>query len=81
MPAGAGLVVGLALSGATTRALSTVIPLNQQYDPRTFFIVVPMLIARRAAGVLRARPPGGESGSESGAEGRVSGQPTHSINR
>ena len=61
LPAGAGLVVGLALSGATTRALSTLIPLNQQYDPRTFFIVVPMLIivallasfvpARRAARV------------------------------
>jgi predicted permease len=61
LPAGVGLVVGLALSGATTRALSTLIPLNQQYDPRTFFIVVPLLIlvalfasfvpARRAARV------------------------------
>jgi hypothetical protein len=61
LPAGVGLVVGLALSGATTRALSTLIPLNQQYDPRTFFFVVPLLIlvalfasfvpARRAARV------------------------------
>ena len=61
LPAGVGLLAGLALSGVTTRALSTLIPLNQRYDPRTFFIVVPLLIlvalfasfvpARRAASV------------------------------
>jgi putative ABC transport system permease protein len=38
-----GLVVGLVLSGATTRALSTLIPINQEYNPRTFFVVVPLL--------------------------------------
>jgi hypothetical protein len=43
MPAGVGLVVGLVLSGATTRALSTLIPINQEYNPRTFFVVVPLL--------------------------------------
>jgi predicted permease len=61
MPAAAGMVVGLALSGATTRALSSLVPLNQQYNPRTFFVIVPLLIlialfasfvpARRAATV------------------------------
>jgi predicted permease len=61
MPAGTGLAVGLVLSGVTTRALSTLIPLNQEYDPRTFFVVVPLLVliallasyvpARRAANV------------------------------
>jgi len=43
MPAAVGLLVGLVLSGATTRALSTLIPINQEYSPRTFFVVVPLL--------------------------------------
>jgi putative ABC transport system permease protein len=61
MPAGAGLVAGLALSGVATRALSTLIPINQEYNPRSLFIVVPLLVliavlasylpARRAANV------------------------------
>ena len=43
MPAAVGLVVGLVLSGATTRALSTLISINYEYNPRTFFVVVPLL--------------------------------------
>jgi predicted permease len=44
VPAAAGLVVGLALSAATARLLATLVPVNHRYDPRTFFLVVPLLV-------------------------------------
>ena len=45
MPAVAGLLCGLVLSAATTRALPALVPLGQRYDPRMFFVVVPLLLA------------------------------------
>ena len=45
MPAGVGLVLGLALSIATGQALSTLVPVNHRYDPATFLIVVPLIVA------------------------------------
>ena len=61
LPAAAGLIVGLALSAATARGLATLVPVNHRYDPRTFLLVVPLLVlvallasyvpARRAAKV------------------------------
>ncbi len=44
LPAAAGLVVGLALSAATARGLATLVPVHHRYDPRTFFLVVPLLV-------------------------------------
>ena len=60
-PAVGGLAVGFALSAATARLLSTIFPVRYQYDPRLFFVVVPLILlvtvfaafvsARRAARV------------------------------
>ena len=76
MPAGAGMVVGIALSGVTTRALSSLVPLNQQSQPA--HVLRRRTAARpcRAVRLLRARPASGQRRSKGGAQGRVSGQPT-----
>ena len=58
-PAWLGLPVGLALSVLTTRALPVIFPTSDRYDPKTFALIVPILLgvtlvaaflpARRAA--------------------------------
>lgn len=44
-PAWFGLPVGVLLSVMTTRALPVIFPTSDQYDPRTFAVVVPILLA------------------------------------
>lgn len=44
-PAWLGLPTGLVLSVLTTRALPTIFPTSDRYDPRTFAVVVPILLA------------------------------------
>jgi predicted permease len=45
LPAAIGLVIGLGLSAMTARALSTSVPISHDYDPRSFYMVVPLLVA------------------------------------
>jgi len=40
-----GLAAGLVLSAFTTRLLPALIPVKHRYDPQTFFLVVPILLA------------------------------------
>jgi len=44
-PAWFGLAAGLVLSAITTQLLPALIPVKHRYDPQTFFLVVPMLLA------------------------------------
>ena len=44
-PAWFGLPAGLALSVVTTRALPVIFPSSDRYDPRTYTLIVPLLLA------------------------------------
>jgi putative ABC transport system permease protein len=44
VPVWIGLGMGSALSAATLRMLPSIVPLGQRYDPRFYFLVLPVLI-------------------------------------